>query len=80
MLKDTVFNLVDLGTLRLNEPAIKKPSVVFQPFKVTNRPTYIYLLDRVTPLDLYSLFKLYYILEIIERIVTAINNYIRKVS
>ena len=80
MPKDTVFNPTDLGTLRPNEPPIPKAGAAFQPLETDDRPTHIHLPDGVTPLDLYSLFKLYYLLEIIERIVDATNQYTRKIG
>lgn len=80
MPEDTVYDPTDKGTLRPNEPTIRKVGTCFVPLEVDDRPTHLILPFGVTPERPYSLFELYYTPEIIQSIVDATNNYKRVVS
>lgn len=80
MPENTVHDPTDMGTLRPDEPAIKKAGAVFQPLEVDERPTHITLPDGVSPERPYSLFALYYTPKIIQIIVDATNAYKRVVG
>lgn len=79
MLTNIVFDSINQGTLQLNKIAIIKVGTCFKPLEVKDRSTYITLPHRVTSLNLYSLFKLYYTPEMISFIVDIINDYNRLV-
>lgn len=80
MLERTVFDPTDKGTLRPNEAPIHKVGTGFTPLVVEDRPTEIHLPDGVSPLEPFSLFELYYSIEMIDSIVLATNRYQRKVG
>lgn len=69
MLGNIVFNPIDLRTLRPDKLAIYKVSTCFRLLEVDKRLTYITLPKNVTPLRLYSLFKLYYSPKIVNSII-----------
>ena len=69
MPNDTVFDPTDTGTLRPNERAIRKAGTCFKPMEIDERAPVITLLEGISPNDSYSLFKLYFTLDIINTII-----------
>lgn len=80
MANRTEFDPIDKGTLRPVEPAIQSVGDAFKPLHVLDRPTYIILPDDVYPTNPFSLFNLYYTIEIMDYIVNITNEYDRAVS
>ena len=79
MVSTTVFDPTGDGTLRPNEKPISKRGTCFQPMILEDHDIEISLPEGVSAEDPYTLFELYYSLEIIESIVEATNSYDRKV-
>ena len=78
MLKNTVADPTDEGTLRPNEKPLFKAGTCFNPMKIVEKQPTISLPTGVTADNPFALFRLFYTSDIINSIVQATNNYIRK--
>jgi hypothetical protein len=78
MPEDTVFDSTNKGTLRPNEDPLRKQGELFKPMQLPNWGWEIILPENVSPDDPITLFTMYYTPEIIDLIVTKINEYLRE--
>jgi hypothetical protein len=76
MSKDTIFNPINKGTLRLNTKLLRKKRDIFKLIVLLNFSHEITLLKNVSLNNLITLFIIYYTFKIINIIVKYINNYI----
>jgi hypothetical protein len=76
MLKDTIFNPINKGTLWPNTKLLRKKKNIFKLIVLLNFSREITLLKNMSLNNLITLFIIYYTFEIINIIVKYINNYI----
>jgi hypothetical protein len=75
MLKDTIFDFTNRGTLRPNEDSLRKKGDTFKFMQLPDFAWEIMLLENVFPNDLITLFAMYYTPKIIDLIVEKTNEY-----